>query len=81
MSLVFISISLHLTHVPAALVTGIQIAIAVLGGLGSESNRLEDYVKCFEESLEDILKKAGVESINGTSIELLDDSTYPVRTS
>ena len=66
------------THLVAA-VTGIQIAIAVLGGF--RSVRLERYVGCLEASLEDTLKEAGVDNINVTSIDLPSNFTYPVRTS
>ena len=57
--------------------TGIQIAIAVLGGF--RNDRLEQYVECLEASLEESLKEAGEFSFNDTPIELPSNFTYPVR--
>ena len=71
--------SLHLIHTLVAVVTGIQIAIAVLGGF--RSVRLERYVGCLEASLEESLKDAGVENVSVSSIDLPSNFTYPVRTS
>lgn len=65
---------------PVAMVTGIQIAIVVLGKF-SQDQPLENYVPCLEKSIELRLKESGVDvdALNGSLQRLPDNFTnYPV---
>ena len=63
--------------IPVAMVTSIQITIAVLGKF--RGGRLETYVPCLDMSIGHSLEEAGVDTSN-ISLQLLPDNftNYPV---
>ena len=68
------------TYITAALVTGIQIAIAVLGRFVIGKGRLSKYEQCFELSLNASLDASKGSANTSVSIDqLLDNFDYPVR--